>query len=93
MEQTLENRGKQLLTLTDRRELRLDGVKEVLSFDENSLLLSGGVGLLQILGGDLRVQALDSGRGEITVHGRIDGLFYQTDDPQGQKSLRKLLRT
>ena len=87
-----ENREKQLLTLSDRQSLKMNGVKEVLSFDEQSLLLSCSVGLLQIMGEGLRVQELDTARGEIAVGGRIDGMLYHAGEGQDRRSLRRLLR-
>ena len=92
MDQSKTHRSEQNVVLIGRRSLRIDCVKEVLSFDEQSLLLSAEPGLLQVIGESLRVLALDTERGEIALSGRIDGLFYQSEEGTGrEKGLRRLL--
>lgn len=50
---------RQTLILTDRKELRLDGVEDVAAFDDSSVLLKTNRGLLDIEGDGLRILRFD----------------------------------
>ncbi len=67
----------QSLFLKDRSLLEVHGVKDVLRFDEDSVVLSTVSGTLTVEGSALRVKALDPERGTVTVEGRVDALIYE----------------
>ena len=88
-EETLQQPHK--LTLSDRKNLTLTGVQEVLSFDEDTVILRTGLGTLIIQGSDLQLKALSVAGGEAQVDGRICSLQYQ--EPRERKNLwGRLLR-
>ena len=64
------------LTLSGRRLLSLTGIEDVISFDENGILLLTGEGTLTIDGTDIHIETLSVESGELTVEGRICGLYY-----------------
>ena len=78
MDQNNEN-GKSggRVTMIDRKELSLTGVTDILSFDENNLYLSTTLGTLSIDGEELRIGEMSLEKGELTLTGRISGLFYE----------------
>lgn len=79
------------LTLNERRQLSLTGVSEVVSFDENTVVLRTGLGTLVIQGRDLQLKTLSLDGGQVAVDGEIDSLHYEEPRPGGGW-LRRLLR-
>ena len=64
------------LSLTDRHTGTITGVKDVISFDLNAILLETESGMLSIKGHDLHVNRLSVEKGEIEIAGTIDGMVY-----------------
>ncbi len=76
-----------------RKEMYIHNVREVESFDENSVVLQTGAGLLTVEGADLRIETLDTERGIVTMKGRIDGVYYSEERQEEKNGLfRKLFR-
>ncbi len=67
----------------------MSGVKDVLSFDANEVLLETVQGLLMIRGEELHVNRLTLEKGEVDVDGKIDSLAYS--DSGGVKSASSIL--
>lgn len=65
------------LTLEGRRKLRVGGVEDVESFDENTIVLQTSGGLLILRGSELHVDKLSIEGGELSVSGRIDSMTYE----------------
>lgn len=65
------------LSLEGRRKLRVTGVEEVESFDENQVVLSTVGGVLVVRGEDLHIEALSLDGGELKVEGEVDSLTYE----------------
>ena len=72
------------LYLLDRQTLHLNGVEEVVSFDEQSVVLKTLLGTLSVDGEQLHVRRLDTERGEVSIEGRLCGMLY-VDLPGGQE--------
>ena len=79
------------LTLSERRQLSMTGVSEVLSFDENAVVLRTELGLLVIRGQELQLKTLSLDGGQVVVEGAIEGLAYEAPRPTGSW-LRRLLK-
>lgn len=60
----------------DRRGMTVSGVKEIISFDEQSVRMLTVSGELVVDGEGLRVKVLDVERGCVSLEGRVDGVFY-----------------
>ncbi|MBE6546996.1 MAG: sporulation protein YabP [Ruminococcaceae bacterium] len=68
-----------------RKEMSISGVKEVESFDEESVSLHTSGGDMTVEGKGLRIGVLDTDRGVVTLSGRIDGVFYSTEDGEEKR--------
>jgi len=81
------------LILNQRKTVQITGVKDVISFDMNEVLLETDMGMLQIKGKDLHVNRLNVERGEVDVEGMVDSLAYSevTDFAKKGESLVKRL--
>ena len=64
------------VTMTNRKSCAINGVKDVLSFDEHEILLETEQGLLMIKGDELHVNRLTLDKGEVDVDGKIDSFTY-----------------
>ena len=71
------------LTLEHREKLTVTGVSEVLSFDEESVLLHTGDHTLQVLGSGLKLKQLNPEGGNVCIEGSIDTLSYGHAAPSG----------
>ena len=56
--------------------LSISGVTEVVSFDEEEVVMETARGLLTVTGSDLHVDKLSLDIGELSLQGVIDGIVY-----------------
>ena len=94
-ELTNVNKRAHKLILNNRRTCNLTGVNDVLSFDENEIILETEQGMLMIKGNELHVNRLTLDKGEVDVDGKIDSFTYSDVAGAGQKAeslLAKLFR-
>ena len=77
------------LQLNERTSLTMTGVAEVVSFDENTVVLQTSLGLLVIQGQQLQLKNLTLEGGQVAVEGSIRALSYE--EPR-QTSWRRLFR-
>jgi len=78
------------LTLNERRQLSMTGVTEVVSFDENAVVLHTELGRLTIHGKDLQLKTLSLDGGQVAVDGTVAALVYEEPKASGG-FLRRLL--
>ena len=79
--------------LENRSAASLTGVREVVSFDENQVVVDTDVGLLTIKGKELHVSRLTVEKGELEVDGQVDSLAYSSNEAYrkaGQSILTRL---
>ena len=62
------------LTLNERRSLSVTGVTEVVSFDEQSVVLHTGLGTLIVQGKGLSLRQLTAEGGQVAVEGNVSSL-------------------
>lgn len=65
------------LTLNERKNLTMTGVTEVVSFEENAVVLRTGLGMLVVQGRDLQLKTLSLDGGQVAVDGAISALIYE----------------
>lgn len=75
------------LTLNQRKSLTMTGVSEVVSFDEDSVVLHTELGRLIVQGSELKLKTLSPEDGQVTVDGNVSALIYEEPRP----SLRRRL--
>lgn len=66
--------------LQDRTNVSLTGVREVVSFDENQVVMDTDQGLLTLKGKELHVSRLTVERGELDVEGTVDSMVYSSNE-------------
>lgn len=70
----------QNLILENREKLNISGVLDVLSFDDQLILLETELGLLTVKGEKLRVNKLNLDSEEVIVDGLIQSLVYSNGE-------------
>ena len=78
------------LTLNERRSLSVTGVTEVVSFDEQSVVLHTGLGTLIVQGKGLSLRQLTEEGGQVAVEGNVSSLVYE-EPRQAGGFFRRLL--
>ena len=71
------------LTLNERKALTVTGVTEVITFDENGVILKTTLGTLMIQGRQLQLKALSPEGGQVSVTGTVSALIYEEPRPEG----------
>ena len=65
------------LTLSERKKLTMTGVTEVVSFEEDAVILKTCLGTLIIQGRELQLKTLSLEGGQVDVDGTISALIYE----------------
>lgn len=77
------------LVMGERSCMQMSGVKDVVSFDANEIMLETECGLLLIRGRKLHMSRLSLEKGEVHVDGTIDSLTY-SDKGKADKNQERL---
>ncbi len=68
--------GKHHAVLDCRKTLELDGIEDVLGFEECSVLLQTNMGVLNIEGEGLHLRHMSMEEGKLIIDGKINGMLY-----------------
>ncbi|HHY40116.1 MAG TPA: sporulation protein YabP [Syntrophaceticus sp.] len=87
----------QELILTNRESLRTTGVQQVVSFDEQEIVLETGIGNLILKGDGMHITHLDLTAGELVVEGLITSLEFSEQrgkkiKAKGKSILQRLIK-
>ena len=75
------------LQLSERKNLTMTGVTEVVSFDETAVVLQTSLGLLIVQGQQLQRKNLALEGGQVAVEGTISALAYEEPRQSGWRRL------
>ena len=73
------------ISLENRRKMLLTGVNEVLSFNDEKIILNTVLGKLNIKGQNLKMNKLDVKNGDVIVDGYITSLIYNNKKDKKKK--------
>lgn len=73
------------ITLENRKKLVLTGVQEVMSFDDEKILLNTNLGSLVIRGEELKMNKLDVKNGDVIIVGHIASIVYSSKEMKKEK--------
>ena len=77
------------LTLNERKKLTVTGVTEVVSFEEDAVVLKTALGTLAVQGRQLQLKTLSLEGGQVDVEGTVSALIYE-EPKQAGGVLRRL---
>lgn len=89
-----ENRAKMPhnIILNDRKKLNVSGVKDVDSFDEETIIIYTELGEMTVRGNDLHINTLNVETGELSIEGSIYAIIYSDDTPKKEGFFSKVFR-
>lgn len=73
------------IILENRKKLILTGVEEVISFDDEKILLNTKLGFLTIKGSELKMNKLDVQNGDVIIVGNISSIVYSSKEVKKEK--------
>lgn len=76
----------QNLVLENRNKLSISGVLDVLSFDDQIVIVETELGLLTVKGENLRINKLSIDTSEVIVEGEISNLNYSEESNERKSS-------
>ncbi|WP_291564779.1 MULTISPECIES: sporulation protein YabP [unclassified Clostridium] len=83
-ETKIEDR-KSYLTLDSRKKMAIDGVEEIVSFNDEQILLNTVLGSMDIRGENLKMNKLDVQNGDVMISGKISYIVYTSDEKKSRK--------
>ena len=79
------------LIIKEKKSLTIDGVENVLGFDESYVTLATVAGKINVEGEELKIQSLSGENGEIHIVGKILGVYY-TGAPKSKGFLSRFFK-
>ena len=73
------------ITLTERKNLLITGVKKIENFDNEEFLLETTMGYLVIKGEGLELIKLDTVSGNVSIKGLVTAFTYMADEKKKNK--------
>lgn len=64
------------ISLAERKNVVVTGVKKIESFDSEEFLMDTTLGFLSIKGSDLEIIKLDTYQGNVSIKGKVDSMVY-----------------
>ena len=72
----LENSFNHGISIAERKNILVTGVKKIDSFDNEEFLMDTTLGFLSIRGEGLEIIKLDTYQGNVSIKGRVDSIIY-----------------
>lgn len=77
------NRTEHKIVVQSRECVEVCGVTDVVSFDEQSVILNTVCGSLAVEGAALHIHVLDIAQGIVTLDGKVDSVsYYEADNSE-----------
>ena len=77
------------ISISERKNIMITGVKKIDSFDSQEFLLETTLGYLVLKGEELEIIKLDTYQGNVSIKGKVDGMNYL--DSNGKKDKENTL--
>lgn len=73
------------VTVSDRKNIVITGVKKIESFDDEEFLMDTSMGYMIIKGENLEVIKLDTYQGNVSIKGKINQISYMENTGKKEK--------
>ena len=73
------------ISIQERKNILITGVKKIDSFDDEEFLLETNMGYIVIKGEDLEIVKLDTYQGNVSIKGKINSLIYMESSNKKEK--------
>ncbi len=81
----MEEGRKHSITLENREKMMITAVDDVISFDEEKVIVDTAMGTLTVIGSDFRIHKLNVDDGQLVIEGMIDEVQYSENRRKDQK--------
>ena len=81
----LENNFNHGISIEERKNIIVTGVKKIESFDNEEFMMDTTLGFLVIKGSGLEIIKLDTYQGNVSIKGQVDSLSYMDIDMKKDK--------
>ncbi|MBE6160547.1 MAG: sporulation protein YabP [Lactobacillales bacterium] len=85
MDKDIINVGTHSISINERKNIVVTGVKKIDSFDDEEFLLETSMGFIVIKGSDLEIIKLDTYQGNVSIKGKINSLTYMESANKKEK--------
>ncbi len=85
------NTGEHNLTIENREKIEMNGIQEVITFNEEKIILKSNLGRLDIEGEELNIKKLNLDKENIQINGYINSFEY-TDKPVNKNIFKKIFK-
>ncbi len=82
----------QNVIIENRKRLNISGVKDVSSFDDETVLLDTALGKMTVKGEGLHIESFNTTTGDLTATGKVHAVVYMSDAKTSGGFLSRLLR-
>ena len=89
MSENVTANDKNDILIRSRKHIDITGVRDVVSFDDRSVVMTTSGGDMTVEGDDLKIGVLDTDKGIASVDGKISAVIYYDDEPTGKRKLFK----
>ena len=76
---------KHTIVIENRKKMSLDGIKDVVSFDDGEVVLITEYGEMTVEGRELHISVLDILGGVVELDGNVDAVYYTDDNEEKNK--------
>ncbi len=82
----------QNIIIENRKSLNISGVKDVISFDDETVLLDTVLGRMTVKGEAMHIESFNIQTGDLTATGKIHAVVYMSDVKTSGGFLSRLFR-
>ena len=79
LETSIVNAMVHNVTLNDRKQTNMSGIKKIVSFDSEEFLMESSLGMVLLKGEGLEIIKLDTHDGNVSIKGFVNSLAYLDD--------------
>ncbi len=73
------------VTINERKNIVITGVKKIENFDNEEFLLETNMGFINIKGSDLEIIKLDTYQGNVSIKGKVNSFCYKETLKKSEK--------
>lgn len=85
MDKDIISTSNHSISINERKNIIITGVKKIDSFDEEEFLLETNMGFILIKGSELEIIKLDTYQGNVSIKGKINSLNYMENSNKKEK--------
>ncbi len=80
------------IIMEDRKKISLTGIKDILSFDDETVSVISVMGKAVIRGKEIKIESFNVENGDMVIEGRFDALVYLNDSSAKGSVIRRLFK-